>query len=332
MKVTMKMELLGQSTDMDMIAIGGTTYYRESTTGEWLATPTESGSQSTPGGPGVIDLNEMKDATFVGEEMLAGSPVYHLVGTASYPLSFIESLGEVEGDLQVDYWIDRENNYVVKGTVQGDVATSGELEFTAAISATVLYSGYGQSVQIEAPEIVGDEPVPARPGSLPALSSDSAPAHMDRGLASLADDRLGLAAIHFRRAAELQPGLSDIPLLYRGLAHLLLGQGDVAAQEFSRLIELDPDRADAYLLRALSTDIKLWKGEQCPDVARAAELDPDLVEARTLQALCHCLTGADRTKRGSEAIDLLAEARAMDAATADPYYAAAAYRCLVLQP
>jgi DNA-binding beta-propeller fold protein YncE/tetratricopeptide (TPR) repeat protein len=329
MKATMKMELLGQSLDMDMIIIGDTTYYREATTGEWQAAPTESGSRPAPSGPGMADLEEIKDATFVGEEMLAGSPVYHVAGTAPYPLSFVETLGKVEGDIQVDYWINRENNCPVKELIQGDVAASGEIELTIAISATMLFSDYGQAVEIEAPRVVGDEPVPARPGTLPALLSDSMTAHLDRGFAGLTGDRPGLAAAHFGRAVKLQPDLSDIPLLYRGLAFLLLGQGDAAAQEFTRLIELDPDRPDAYLLRALSADMQLWKDEQCSDVTRAAELNPDLVEARTLQALCHCLTAADRTKRGVEAIDLLAEARALDAATADPYYAAAAYSCLV---
>jgi WD40 repeat protein len=329
MKATMTMEMLGQSIEMDMVTIGGTSYYRESTTGEWQVSPAQSGGESTPGGPGAIDLGQMEDATFVGEERLAGSPVYHVAGTAPYPLSFIESLGDVEGDLQIDYWIDQESSYVVKGTMQGDVTATGELEITIAISATVLFSGYGQAVEIEAPEVVGDEPVPARQGTLPALSSDSASAQLDRGFASLADDRPGLAAAHFGRAAELQPDLSDIPLLYHGLALLMLDQGDAAAQEFSRLIELDPDRADAYLLRALSTDMQLWKEEQCSDVARAAELDPNLVAARTLQALCHCLTADNGSQRGPEAFDLLAEAQAMDATAADPYYAAAAYRCLV---
>jgi hypothetical protein len=59
----------------------------------------------------------------------------------------------VQGELQVEYWIGVEESLLRKATMEGEMSVLGEEEATMQLSATATYSGYGEPVVIEPPEL-----------------------------------------------------------------------------------------------------------------------------------------------------------------------------------
>jgi hypothetical protein len=153
-KGTMAMDMMGQSIRADMVVISPTTYISESTTGEWqTTTATEAGLPVDPSSITGVNPEDVEGLALVGEETINGRPVYHLTGTVkAAPLGLQESLG-AGGDvnLKADYWIDKENSYMLKSTVSGDIAITGEMEATINLSMVMLFTDYNKPVTIEAP-------------------------------------------------------------------------------------------------------------------------------------------------------------------------------------
>ena len=54
-------------------------------------------------------------------------------------------------NLKADYWIDKENSYMLKSTVSGDIAITGEMEATINLSMVMLFTDFNKPVTIEAP-------------------------------------------------------------------------------------------------------------------------------------------------------------------------------------
>ncbi len=153
-KGTMSMDMMGQSVVADMVVISPTTYISESTTGEWQTTTAEeAGIPFDPSNVAGIKPEDIEDLTFVGEEVVDGRAAYHLTGTVkSAPLGLQESLG-VGGDanLKADYWIDKENSYMLKSTVSGDIEITGDTAATVNLSMVMIFSDFNVPVTIEAP-------------------------------------------------------------------------------------------------------------------------------------------------------------------------------------
>ena len=86
--------------------------------------------------------------------MVGGRPVYHVTGkVASCPvkLTLIDQYDDI--GCSVDYWIDREDNYLLKMSLAGKVVVTGETEGTVDISLTTTFSDYNKPVTIEAPDV-----------------------------------------------------------------------------------------------------------------------------------------------------------------------------------
>jgi len=256
-----------------------------------------------------------------------GTPVYHMSGRASLPFTFGPPVGPREGEMLVHYWIGQEDLPLLRSTVEGQLDLSPEVSATADISMTLRLFDYGVPLAITAPEIEAPPTPPPLSGALLApLTSDDARGHLERGLASFEDDRPGLAAAHFARAIELDPGLTDA-YLYRGVA--LAVMDETLPADFDQLIADRPDDADAYFLRALHPTYGRDDSgsDTCADITKALELRPGFAEATVIQAGCVCGDpdgGADRAIR---AFELFTAARALDAEGVDPFYAQAALGC-----
>ncbi|MBN1136183.1 MAG: LppX_LprAFG lipoprotein [Anaerolineae bacterium] len=156
-KGKMSMSMMGQSMNVDMVVIGDTTYVTDPTTGEWQVTTAEEAG--VPFDPkeltGGVKPEDIEGLTFVGEEMVGDRPAYHLTGKVTKaPLGLEESLG-AGGDvnLTADYWIDKETNYTLKTTVNGDLVITGDMEATINMAMTILFSAFDVPVTIEAPEV-----------------------------------------------------------------------------------------------------------------------------------------------------------------------------------
>jgi hypothetical protein len=153
-KGTLTMDMMGQSVKADMVVISPTTYISESTTAEWQTTTAEeAGIPFDPSEISGVKPEDIEGLAFVGEETVGDRPAYHLTGKVkSAPLGLQESLGAGDDvNLKADYWIDKENSYILKWTVSGDLAITGDIEATINLSMVMLFSNFGAPVTIEAP-------------------------------------------------------------------------------------------------------------------------------------------------------------------------------------
>lgn len=113
-QAAMSITLLGGLTiESDFVAIGDTTYVKDSESGEWGLGSSEEVLR--PDELLRVKLSDIRDLTMVGEEALDGSPVYHLRGVAS-PGTFT---GQEVG-LQIEYWIGLEDARIRQVAVQGE--------------------------------------------------------------------------------------------------------------------------------------------------------------------------------------------------------------------
>jgi len=158
-----------------MIVIGETSYLTDPETGEWTISSDPATSFAPEEFTG-LDPDRLEDLVLVGEETLDGVPVYYLKGTA--PVEELR-LGQldldvgVEGELQVEYWIGVEDNLLRKATINGELSVLGEEEATMQLSATALYSGFGEPVVIEPPELPTPTPVPPTDTPTPIPPTDT---------------------------------------------------------------------------------------------------------------------------------------------------------------
>ncbi len=182
-QATLSMSILGMTAEVDTITIGETIYATNMDTGEWEISP----DQIAPFDPReftAFDPAEIEDLTVVGEETLDGTPVYHLRGKAS-----AEQLGDeiagTEGGLQLEYWIAVEDSRLRQLMMEGELSEEGT---TIGLTATATYSGYGQAVTIEPPEIATAAAAASGSAIAEQLDCDAA----GEGFVAYGDDELGI--------------------------------------------------------------------------------------------------------------------------------------------
>lgn len=151
-QATVTMEMQGTSIDVDMVTISNTTYVKDPTTGVW-GSAAQSATPLSPEDLLSFKAEDIVGLTIVGEETIDGMRVYHLAGTTTMPLELGEPLGEASGTVAVDYWIEKETNYVRQAALLGEIPVTGEMTATIELSATMFLSDYGKAVTIEAPEV-----------------------------------------------------------------------------------------------------------------------------------------------------------------------------------
>jgi hypothetical protein len=179
MQGTLSADLMGMALEMDMIVIGETAYVTDPETGEWTVSSDPATSFAPEEFTG-LDPDRLEDLVLVGEEALDDVPVYHLKGTTP-----AEELGMgqldldvgVQGELQVGYWIGVEDSLLRQATMDGELSVLGEEEATVQLSATATYSGFGEPVVIEPPELPTPTPIPPTdtPTALPPTDTPVPP-------------------------------------------------------------------------------------------------------------------------------------------------------------
>ncbi len=298
MQSTITETVSGSEVEYQVVVVGDTTYVKNAFTDRWQV----QAQAETLFNPADLtgDASAVQGVELLGEATVEETPVYHLSGRASLPFTFGPPVGPREGEMLVHYWIGQEDARLLRSTVEGQLDFSAEVSATADISMTLRLFDYGVPLEIAAPEIataavisvpeVG--PVAIEPTLLAPLGADTAEGHLQRGLASLADGRTGLALAHFDRALALQPDWPEA-LLYRGATQAIDGSVDAAMADLDRALEVEPDRADAYALRAwaylralqreeLEADTAILQARE--DITRALALDPALTAAASLKA------------------------------------------------
>lgn len=153
MIATMIVSLMGITVESEMIGIGEMMYIMDPITGEWQVM-TEGDAPLDPTIFMEIPPSGLADLSIVGEETIGGDRVYHLIGSFKE-----EELGEIGGELQVEYWIGIEDSLLRKMYLEGEMEVSGEgfltEDITGGISlaVTMNLSDFGKTVVIEIPEM-----------------------------------------------------------------------------------------------------------------------------------------------------------------------------------
>lgn len=149
-QMTMALDMLGQTFNTEMIIVGGKVYVKAPGSSEWFVSdqsPSDAIASAEP-----IDLESFQDVTLVGEETIDGQPVYHLKAKLPFPESVTAQLGNLEGLMDIDYFVAKDTYLPVKMTGGGDlmIDVSGvETEMTFTMNA--VFSDWGQEVEITAP-------------------------------------------------------------------------------------------------------------------------------------------------------------------------------------
>ena len=153
--------LTGEGVRFKVVIIGDTPYVRDPGTGEWHLETLERGPPfSRPGELIGIEVSEIEDLEFIGEETLYGNRAYHLRGIVEgETLTELIGVSEaVEGELQIEYWIGVTDALVRQVTLDGYfIPKSGEnlffvAEGTVTVAAILNLFELGKAVVIEAPE------------------------------------------------------------------------------------------------------------------------------------------------------------------------------------
>ncbi len=304
---TLTMSVNGVEVETQVVRVAGTTYVKNPLTDKWLIEP----QTTTIFNPEdlVADPTTVDELELLGEETVEGTPAYHLTGRTRLPFSFDEPLGDVETDMLVNYWISQEDLRVVRSTAEGDIDFTGQIDATATVSMTMRVFDYDVPMEIVIPEIAATNsisvpevgPIAIEATLLAPLENDTPEGHVQRGLASLADGRQGLAIAHFNQALAQKPGWTDA-LLYRGATLAIGGDLDAVFADLDQAIETEPARADAYALRAWAHMRTLFRDEDeagtaislaRKDVAKALKIEPDLSAALAIGAVADVMEALD---------------------------------------
>ena len=140
--------------EMETIVIGDTTYVTDAQTGEWGINRGPTFAVPNPRDFAEAGAAAVGDAVLIGEEILDGTPVYHIGGVPPPDV-----FGGPQGSAKVDIWIAIEDSGILQivtegpvlledlGGGLGDMGISGD----ATLNLTIKLSGYGDPVNIEAP-------------------------------------------------------------------------------------------------------------------------------------------------------------------------------------
>jgi Tol biopolymer transport system component len=199
----MTMTLLGETMSMEGITIGGTSYVRESGSPSWEVS-TQTTSPISPEDVGQINMENLTDLVYVGEETLDHTPVHHVAASVSATdLLAAEDFGGagMEGTMGVDYWTDVSDDLFREIAMDGDLFLEEEgISMTMVLSLTMTFSDYGEPVSITVPAIAQLQ------GYVGTLEPDH-PLLPDGALRSVAwsPDGTKLAAAGLSHSAEASP-------------------------------------------------------------------------------------------------------------------------------
>ena len=154
-RTTLSVSLGAAAIETETITIGETTYVKDPESGEWAMS--EESEVSLFSDPLVLvggSFPSAEDLAIVGVEALGGTLTVHLTGVSSGA-----SFGAPDAEMTVDLWIGREDGRVYKLAVEGTVPAEALSEDFAgdgaagelALAATITFSDYGKSVNIQAP-------------------------------------------------------------------------------------------------------------------------------------------------------------------------------------
>ena len=144
------------SVEVESIAIGDTLYVTNPQTGQWEITSDSAFVFPSPTEfTGGIDLG-LDEMVLVGEVTLGGTQTLHLRGTAP-----AEAFGGSQGRSEVEFWIGVDDLLIRKVATEVEISLEDltaslggvGLSGPATLSMTMEFTGYGEPVVIEAPEI-----------------------------------------------------------------------------------------------------------------------------------------------------------------------------------
>jgi hypothetical protein len=146
------MEMFGQTIETELITIGETAYIKDPISGEWQIS-SEAATPFTPEdfvGLEPDDIANMQDLILLEEEGQDGVPVYHLKGKMSTE-SLESTLGEVEGEIKVEYWIGVEDGRIRQVDIEMEIFEEGGAQEELYATVSFKFSEYDKEVVIEAP-------------------------------------------------------------------------------------------------------------------------------------------------------------------------------------
>ena len=152
-KLTLSVAFL--TLEVESIVIGDTSYTTDPLTQEWKVAPGLASALPSPLDLLSENLSALEDVELVGVESLDGQLVFHIRGTAPE--------GSLGGNaLGFDVWIDLDDMLVRQAAVEGQVSLEGlggELESVgisgmAKVAVTIVFSGHGEPVEINAPAVL----------------------------------------------------------------------------------------------------------------------------------------------------------------------------------
>ena len=142
--------------ESEIIGIGDTLYTKDPETGEWDVSTGQDALFASPEEFVGVDTEGLSNLVLIGEDVLDGSTVYVVEGTAAPG-----TLNEAQGETEVTYWVGVDDlllrQIVAVGSVDSSEAGDSLLgDFgtgTSTASITLKLSDFGAEFSIEAPEL-----------------------------------------------------------------------------------------------------------------------------------------------------------------------------------
>ncbi|MCH8109328.1 MAG: LppX_LprAFG lipoprotein [Chloroflexi bacterium] len=216
-KGTMSASILGFSIESEFVSIGETDYATNPETGDWEISPDELLPIGDPIALIALDASDVEDLKLLGEEILDGLAVYHLSGLTASGVFGHEEGGQ---SIKIDFWIGKEDSFVVQITASGEIDLGDDTDplfadGTVTLSLTLKFSDFGKSVVIEAPEI---EPLPT-PAPVAVLTATPmpSPTPLPAGPLSAAVLTLDDFPAGFEEVSAAELGLGEGAALLDGL-------------------------------------------------------------------------------------------------------------------
>jgi hypothetical protein len=151
---TGSVQILGITLKKDLVLLGRTTTVTRpgSGGGGAMAKPATMLSLFDFAG---LEPAAIRDLTFVGEETLDGTPVYHVKGSLmTGPMQFNEGGAKLklQGQVLFDLWIGVADHLPRRVTAEGKLTSSGTAAGTLTVAGSATFSEFGQPVVIEPEE------------------------------------------------------------------------------------------------------------------------------------------------------------------------------------
>ena len=142
----------GFEGQVEVITVGGTTYVRDTETGDWHEDG--EGAVQVPQVTVGIDPSLIRDIVYLGRKRIRGEAVHHLEGVA--PKGFLPGSDPQVSRrrLEVELWIGVQDSYLRRVILRGDFGQENGGKFAWSVN----YMDFGHAVAIEAPEMAPGSP------------------------------------------------------------------------------------------------------------------------------------------------------------------------------